>query len=72
MKLFTKLQNYLQDLPVFTRKQRSEAENATVMAVSKRSTERSLVYTPQTGVYDWAQEQAKLRHPSNYKNRSNK
>ena len=72
MSLFTKVRNYLQDLNVYTGKRRGETVDEDIMAINRRPTERSSVYTHGNGVYDWEREEAKLRHPSNYKNRSNK
>lgn len=72
MNLFTKVWNYLQDLNVYNGKNRGETIDEDVMAINRLPTERSSVYTPKTGVYDWEREEAKLRHPSNYKNRSKK
>lgn len=71
MNLFTKVWNYLQDLNVYTGKDRSETLDEDVMALNRRQSRNASVYTD-SKVYDQEREEAMWRHPSNYKNRSNK
>ena len=52
MSLFTKVRNYLQDLNVYTGKHRGETADEDIMAINRRPTERSSVYTHGNGVYD--------------------
>jgi len=70
MKLFTKVWNYVQDLSVYTGKNRGETFDEEVMAINRAPKRHIQVYTDKTGLYDWEREEAMLRHPSNYKRRS--
>lgn len=71
MNLFTKVWNYLQDLNVYSGKERGETPDEDVMALNRRQSRNASVYTD-SKVYDQEREEAMWRHPSNYKKRSNK
>lgn len=72
MKLLTKLLIYFQNLGVYSGEGREQTEDLDVMSVNSSQIRHHNRYTPKPTIYDWQLEEAKWRHPSNYKKRSNK
>ena len=67
MKLLTKVRNYLQDLSVYTGKDRGETEDLDVMSFNRPSKPTNTVYTDRYTPFVGKQEErleAMQRHPS--------
>ena len=70
MPIKTKVHSYLQKLRRKLANKPEDCYNESVMQLNLNRIQPTPVYTKKpTELYDWEKEDAKLRHPSNYRNR---